>query len=298
LIFLGGLPATMIEQIATGEEALKLGGREATITVMFADLSGFTQLSTQLPPHLLAARTTQYLASLIQAVEATGGWVNQLIGDCVMAIWGAPVVDENHAVHAVQAACAAVTRIDHMRADGERRGEQGFRIKVGVNSGPAVVGKIGTLMRGAYTAYGQTVNVASRLENVPALYHCSMVIGPGTAKLVQHTFLLRELDTIQVKGVDSPITVFEPLGEQPGTQEQRECTDRYAEALGYYRARQFQEAMELWEILASSRFETRHSGDSQRREGNPSVIMAERSRAYVETPPPTSWKGTWILTSK
>jgi adenylate cyclase len=298
LTFLGGLPPKMVEQIAMGNESLKLGGEEATITVMFADLSGFTKLSTQLSPHLLAARTTQYLACIVQEVEATGGWVNQLMGDCVMAIWGAPVADSNHAIQSVRAACAAVTRIDHVRAEGERRGERGFDVKVGLNSGQAIVGKIGTFMRGSYSACGQTVNVASRLERVPALYHCNIVIGPGTADLVQSRFLLRELDSIQVQGVDSAIRVFEPLGEQPGTPEQRELMTRYAEALGYYRARRFHEAMAQWETLACSRYETRHSQESQGKDGNPSAVMVERSRTFMVTPPAPSWNGTWMLTSK
>ncbi len=100
------------------EAALKIkDSQEATVTVMFADLSGFTTLSTQIPPNMLVARTTQYLASIVHQVEATGGWVNQFLGDCVMAIWGAPVLDSHHAPNAVRAACGAVKQVG-----GERSG--------------------------------------------------------------------------------------------------------------------------------------------------------------------------------
>jgi len=150
------------------------------------------------------------------------------------------VLKRNTSINAVRAACGAVAQIDRIRAGGEVRGEGGFRVKIGLNSGPTVVGKIGTFMRGSYTAYGHIVNVAARLESVPALYHCGIVIGPQTAEFVQHTFLLRELDTIQVKEVELPITVFEPVGEQPGTPAQRELTARYTEALSHYRGQTVQ----------------------------------------------------------
>jgi len=298
LMFLGGLPSWMVEQMAGGGTPLKLGGQQASITVMFADLSGFTKLSTQVPPDVLAAKTTQYLALIVQQVEATGGWVNQFLGDCVMAMWGAPVPDPNHAVQAVHAARAAAEKIDWMRAEAESRGETGFTVKIGLNSGQAVVGKIGTLMRGTYTAVGETVNMASRLEGLSALYNCTVVIGPQTAQLVSSAYVLRELDMLIVKGRDQPITVFEPLTRQPGGPEEKELAEQYGKALSQYRARQFKEAAYAWDALARTNLETGHTSNDKATLTNPSATMAERAKAFLIKPPPPSWDGVWVMTTK
>ena len=222
----------------------------------------------------------------------------QFLGDCVMAIWGAPVPDPNHAVQAVHAARAAGAKIDRMREEAESRGETGFRVKIGLNSGQAVVGKMGTLMRGTYTAAGETVNLASRFEGLSALYNCTVVIGPQTAQLVSHAYVLRELDMLIVKGRDRPITVFEPLARQPGIPEERELAERYGKALAQYRARQFKEAADAWEALACTNLETGHKSNDKATLTNPSATMAERAKAFSIKPPPPSWDGVWVLTTK
>ena len=298
LMFLGGLPSSMVEQMASGGTPLQLGGAQADITVMFADLSGFTKLSTQVSPDVLAAKTTQYLALIVQQVEATGGWVNKFIGDCVMAIWGAPVPDPHHAVQAIHAARAAVAHINRMREEAEGKGEVGFKIKIGLNSGSAFVGRMGTLKRGTYTAMGETVNLAARLEGIPGIYNCSVVIGPQTAEQVKHTFFLRELDTIKVKGKDQPITVYEPLEEHPAQPDRKELVERYMKALADYRAGRFTEAADAWDALACTNLETGHKSNDKATLTNPSATMAERAKAFSIKPPPPSWDGVWVLTTK
>lgn len=297
---ISGLPRWMVDRLAGGETALKLDGEVRTVTVMFADLSGFTRLSCELPPAVLVALEKRFLSMIVAAVEAEGGWVNQFIGDCVMAIWGAPVPNPAHAKDAVRAAMRAAAKSGDMIAEARSRGEVTFTaVKIGLNSGEAVVGKIGTDARASYTAVGETVNIAARLESVPTLYACNIVVGPNTAEFAGDEFLFRELDCIQVKGREMPLAVFEPVAAHAAPANAL-CNRvrRYAEALSHYRAKRFQEAAALWDELAC---EERHSvaadTDISRAE-NPCSKMAERARAMGEHPPLGSWDGVWILTSK
>ena len=168
---------------------------------------------------------------------------------------------------------------------------------IGLNSGPAVVGNVGTERRYNYTAVGETVNVAARLEGVPGLYGCGIVIGPTTATATATEFLLRELDVIQVKGREAPLTVWEPLAPRAeATAEQHDRVRRYAEALELYRARRFADAGALWERLA--RDEASADGRDAAAPVNPPARMAERARGFVAHPPPEPWDGVWVLTGK
>lgn len=294
------LSPTIVDRLASDASALKLGGERRDVTVMFADLSGFTALSGKVEPEVLTRMTNQYLGYIVEAVEASGGYVDKFIGDAVMAIWGAPVADPNHAGNGIRAALAAVERIRQEKGAADARGEVGFSVKIALNSGPAVVGNVGTDKRYNYTAVGETVNVASRLESVPGIYGCQIVVGPRTAELAGKRFLLRELDWIQVKGVEGPIAIFEPIVERAkATTGQIECMDRFATALAGYRAMRFNEAYTIWEALAQEDATPHSSHDGA---GgltlNPPAIMAERARAYLANPPESPWDAVWVLTSK
>jgi len=273
----------VVERLATSQAALRLGGERRDVTVMFADLSGFTALSSRVAPEALTDLTNRYLAYIVDAVEETGGYVDKFIGDAVMAIWGAPVPERAHAARGVQAAIDAVGRIDAARAAAAARGEVAFAVKIGVNSGSAVVGNVGTERRYNYTAVGETVNVAARLESVPSLYGCSLVVGEETARLAGDMLLFRELDRIRVKGRDAPLAIFEPLGERATAGDTAIARkDAYEAALADYRAMRFEKAADAWAAL----------GDA------PALAMAARARAFSVEPPPAPWDGVWTLTGK
>ena len=288
------LSPAIIERLASDPSTLRLGGERREVTVMFADLSGFTQLSGKVEPEVLVHMTNQYLGYIVEQVEATGGYVDKFIGDAVMALWGAPVADPQHAVHGLRAAMAAAARIREAQEATRNQGALSFSVKIGLNSGPAVVGNVGTEKRYNYTAVGETVNIAARLESVPSLYGCPIEVGPRTAELAEREFLLRELDTIQVKGREAPLAIFQPLAEQDqATPEQRACAEQYAEALAHYRAKRFIEAWALWEALTGK--EQDCTGDPK---SNPCAEMAARAQLFIDHPPTHPWDGVWILTSK
>ena len=165
------------------------------------------------------------------------------------------------------------------------RGEQGFGVKIGLHSGIAIGGNVGFEQRYNYTGVGQTVNVASRFENLSVIFHCSMVIGPTTAKALADRITLRELDSVLVAGLDEPLTIFQPIaryGEE--TPEQARTAQQYRDALEHYRNRQFKTAYEMWEQLSVT--------------DRPSSVMTSRAREYIERPPPSDWDGICVVSSK
>lgn len=274
------LAPELVRRLSESEAMPALGGELREASVMFADLSGFTALSSRRPAGEVVALTNQYLGLMAEEIEASQGYIDKYIGDAVMAVWGAPLSDPDHAGHAVRCGLRIAQRIRAKHADALQRGEDGFSVKIGVNSGPIIAGNVGAQKRLNYTAVGDTVNVAARLESVPGDYGCMLIIGEQTAALLGDEFALRELDRIGVKGRTTPLRIFEPVDKEagPGLAE-------YARALDLYRNRNFAAAIAIWETLAAN-------GDK------PASLMAERARDLMAAPPPPDWDGVWRKTAK
>jgi class 3 adenylate cyclase len=282
------LAPSIVDRLAESEAELRLGGERREITVMFADLSGFTALSTRLPPEELMAVTNTYHAMMVEAVEATGGYVNQFLGDAVMAIWGAPLADPHHATSAASAALRIVGKITQAKAEADELGVPGYAVKIGINTGPAVVGNVGAAKRYNYTAVGETVNIAARLESVPEDYGCRIVVGPATAAAIADRFVLCELDWIKVKGKDEAFSVFQLIGER-STRQSAEMRDRqqYGVGLERYRAGDFAAAESIWRQQATGSISL----------SSAALIMAKRC-SDLKSAPPAVWDGVFVKTSK
>ena len=282
------LAPSIVDRLAESEAELRLGGERREITVMFADLSGFTALSTRLPPEELMAVTNTYHAMMVEAVEATGGYINQFLGDAVMAIWGAPLADPDHAASAARAALRIVEKIMQAKAEADALGVPGYAVKIGINTGPAVVGNVGAPRRYNYTAVGETVNIAARLESVPEDYGCRIVVGPGTAAAIADSFVVCELDWIKVKGKDEAFSVFQLIGERstakPAEMRYRE---QYGAGLERYRAGDFATAEDIWRQEATGSIPL----------SSAALIMARRC-ADLKSAPPSAWDGVFVKTSK
>jgi class 3 adenylate cyclase/CHASE2 domain-containing sensor protein len=178
------LAPSVVEGLLESPDGLRLGGSLREVSVMFADLSGFTALSTRTGPAELVALTNHYLAIIADEVDASGGYVDKFIGDAVMAIWGAPIPSHDHPLVAARTALRIVDKIAAAGRQAEARGEPSFGIKIGIHSGPAVVGNVGSAKRYNYTAVGETVNIAARLEGLPGVYGNSLLLGPTTGREV------------------------------------------------------------------------------------------------------------------
>jgi adenylate cyclase len=284
------LAPSVVDRLAESDAPLRLGGEEREVTIMFADLSGFTALSGRVGPAELMAVTNSYLALIVEAVEATGGYVDKFIGDAVMGVWGAPVANPDHAAAAARAALAAVAKVMEAKATADRENRPGYAVKIGLNSGRAVVGNVGAENRYNYTAAGETVNIASRLESVPGDYACRIVVGPDTAAAIRDRFVLNELDWVKVKGKDQPLAVYELVAEKDGAApEVLDYPAQYHAALDLYRTQHFAEAEEYWRVRVTH---PTIVGPS------PPLVMAERAAEYREHPPPADWDGVFVKTTK
>jgi class 3 adenylate cyclase len=258
----------VVDALAESDGELRLGGDSRDVTLMFADLSGFTAMSGRVGPEELTEITNAYLALLVAEVEKTGGYVDKFIGDAVMAIWGAPVSDADHAAHAAMAALGGLAAVLQAKAKDDAAGRLGYAVKMGVNSGLAVVGNVGAPGRYNYTAIGETVNIAARLEGVPHDYDAAIVLGPTTAAAIADRFVLCELDWVKVKGKEAPLDIYELLtAKDRATPEQLAYPAQYAAALALYRAGDFAAAEAAWSAMTYPRVSTEPS--------TPPRIMAE-----------------------
>ena len=283
------LAPAIVDQLVDSEAPLRLGGEEREVTIMFADLSGFTALSGKVGPTELMAVTNSYLAIIVEAVEATGGYVDKFIGDAVMGIWGAPGADPDHAAAAARAALAAVAAVMRAKEAADAQGRPGYGVKIGLNSGRAVVGNVGAEQRYNYTAVGETVNIAARLESVPGDYGCRIVVGPTTAAAIKDRFVLNELDWVKVKGKEEPIAVYELVAAGDATDAATLAyPTRYHAALERYRAGEFAEAEECWR---------RDVNHPYLIDASPPLVMADRAAALRVDPPP-DWDGVYVKTTK
>jgi class 3 adenylate cyclase len=274
------LARPVVEQLIADPSRLRLGGEKREVTVLFLDVAGFTTLAESMAPEELVALCNAYLDALIEAIFRHGGTFDKFIGDAVMAFWGAPITQPDHAARACRAALdmqSALRRFAATHPDVRVRELHG---RIGVNSGEAVLGNLGSSQVMNYTAMGDTVNVASRLEGVNKLY--------GTAILVAETTLTpgvaaREVDLVRVMGRGSPLRIYELLDEDAPP---AAALAAYAEGLAHYRARRFVEAIDAFA-------RARAAGD-----GQIAQVMADRATAFLQEPPPPDWDGAHRLLRK
>lgn len=216
------LSPALVERLARDPSHLKLGGERRTLSVLFCDIRGFTSIAEDMKedPEGLTTLVNRLLTPLSEAVLQQGGTIDKYIGDCLMAFWNAPLDDPDHATHAVQAALDMLAALQEVNdelateAKTDGRAVQSLRIGIGINTGECIVGNMGSIRRFDYSALGDAVNLASRLEGASKDYGIALLLGESTASLVNETFPVAELDRITVKGRSAVSPVFAVV---PGT---------------------------------------------------------------------------------
>src|SRR6202034_3935881 len=214
------LSPTLVEQLAQSPEKLVLGGEERRMTILFSDVRGFTTISEHYKddPQGLTHLMNRFLTPLTNAIIERKGTIDKYIGDAIMAFWNAPVDDDEHEANACDAALEMLARAETLNVEIKREAEATggvyipLRIGIGLNSGPCVVGNMGSDFRFNYSVLGDTVNLASRLEARTKDYRVTLVIGSRTAERAGEKFATMEIDLIQVKGKKEPERVFTVLG--------------------------------------------------------------------------------------
>lgn len=269
-------------------------GQRRVMTVMFCDMKGFTTLSEGVTPRGLVKIMNLYLSTMSEPIHAHRGIIDKYIGDAIMAYWGPPFIEETEQAHlAGLAAIDMVGRVAQLRKElpellGVRNISVDCDIRIGIATGEALVGSIGSDFMMSYTVMGDTVNLASRLESANKAYGCRCLISQATASLSGDSFELREIDRLVVVGQSQPQIVFEIMGRKGELEpDQLLLRTRYAEGLAAYRARQWDAAHS-----AFTRALEAVAGDG------PSMTFIDRIDRFKQDPPPADWDGAWHLESK
>ena len=206
------------------------------MSVLFSDVRGFTTISEGLEPKELSKLMNACLTPLTGIIHKQRGTIDKYMGDAIMAFWGAPLEDPEHARHALEAGMEMIARLNAMQKQFREQGWPPINIGVGINTGEMSVGDMGSEFRMAYTVLGDTVNLGSRLEGLTKGYGVQIIVSETTREAVPD-FVFRELDRVRVKGKDQPVTIYEPLGPKASiSKELRHELRLYQEAIKLYRA--------------------------------------------------------------
>ena len=236
------VPPELVDKMAEDPEKYSMEGKSEELTVLFSDIVGFTSISESLEPKELSQFINDYLTAMSMVIRNNRGTLDKYIGDAIMAFWGAPVADAEHARQAVISAMAMQAELDKLRQQMVARGWPAIRIGVGVNTGQMRVGDMGSKLRKAYTVMGDAVNLSSRLEGLTRVYGVGILVGPNTRQIVKD-IVFREIDRVKVKGKDEPVDIFEPIGVEG--QVDKKVMDEiklWHKALRAYRAQKWDEA--------------------------------------------------------
>jgi adenylate cyclase len=206
------VPPELVDEMAKNPEGYSMAGRKAELTVLFSDVRGFTTISEGLQPDQLAALMNEYLGAMTTIVRHHRGTLDKYIGDAIMAFWGAPLEDEDHAAHAVTTALEMQGALRDLNRHLKAKGWPELKIGVGINTGTMTVGDMGSPVRKAYTVMGDAVNLGSRLEGITKQYGVGIIVGEATREKLDDRFVLRELDRVRVKGKAEPVGIYEPIG--------------------------------------------------------------------------------------
>jgi adenylate cyclase len=275
------VPPGVVDELVADPSKLRLGGEKRTISMLFSDVQGFTSMSEVLSPETLLAVLNEYLDEMSDIVFNEGGTLDKYIGDAVMALYGAPTALPDHALAACRTALLMQRRLGELNAQWRAAGKEwgDLHIRIGVNTGSPVVGNIGGERRFDYTALGDSVNLAARLEPACKNYGVRIMIAAETRRLAGDGIIVRELDFLAVYGKAEPVAVYELValaGEDLG--EFGELLDLYEKGLRAHRDRDFELATQYWNAALEIK-----------PDDGPSLLYKERSEEYMHNPPPADW---------
>jgi adenylate cyclase len=277
------VPPDLVDEMSRHPEACTMEGESRHMTVLFSDVRDFTRISEGLDPKQLSLMMNEYLGAMTQVIHTHRGTIDKYIGDAIMAFWGAPLRDGEHARHALLAAMEMQSAIQTLAPQFKARGWPELKVGIGLNSGAMNVGNMGSPFRRAYTVMGDAVNLAARLESLTKQYGVAIMVGDAVRAAVPEV-AFRELDRVRVKGKTEPVTIHEPLGLK-GRLEEGALRDsgHFHTMLEHYRAQRWDDAMAILNAL-------------------PHAAICELYRTRIEhfntNPPGRDWDGVFTFETK
>jgi adenylate cyclase len=264
----------VVNEILAHPEKVKLGGETKNLTILFSDIRGFTSVSEKMDAQNLVGLLNKYLTAMARIVLENRGVVDKFIGDAIMAFWGAPLPHENHAVSAVRTALEMSRELKKKNEEWKKINYPEIKIGIGLNTGEAVVGNIGSDDRFDYTVIGDNVNLASRLESLTKFYGVGIIISESTAEAVKDKFILRQIDCVAVKGKTQGIKIYEVLGFVEEKENFKNFIEKFAHGFGLYLKKDWPAAKKVFEEIL-----VENPSDG------PSKILKERMEEFLVAPP-------------
>jgi len=279
----------VVQQIIDNPSLVKLGGEEREITTMFADIEAFTTLAEKLGPQNTVSVLNSYLTEMTNIILETNGTIDKYIGDAIMAFWGAPLEDKEHPYHACVAALNMQRKLEALHTKWIHYGRPVVNQRIGINSGKSVVGNMGAEARLNYTAIGDPVNLASRLEGVNKEYGTRLLMSDNTYRRVHDKVLSREMDLVLVYGKTEPVRIYEliALADEVQTDATKKFLEFYHSGLDAYKKRAWKSAIDQFQQALTIR-----------RDDIVSNLYIQRSTLFLDSPPPDEWNGVFVMTKK
>lgn len=277
----------VVDELLKDAANLKLGGRRERITAFFSDVRGFTTISEKLPPEELSRVLNLYLTPMTDIVFKNSGTLDKYMGDAIMAFFGAPVKDKNHAEHACRCALESLKKLEELQKAFAEKNLPMIDIGIGINTGDMSVGNMGSNIVQNYTIMGDSVNLASRLEGINKEYGTRIVISEFTYAEVKNSFTAREIDRVRVKGKLEPVRIYELVCEGKPTGELAKKLQLFDQGFELYQSKKFSEALEIF-----NKSKTMSQNDPV------SELYVERCQDYIESPPPLDWDGVYVMKTK
>lgn len=278
----------VVQELLNNPDKLKLGGEKKNVTILFSDMAGFTTFSENKSPEELVKFINGLLHEMTELIMQNTGTLDKYLGDAVMAFWGAPLELKDHAYRACRTAVEMQKKVEQISLEWIEKGEKPLHIRIGLNTGDVIVGNVGGEKHKNYTVMGDSVNLASRLEGANKEYNSQIMIGESTYEAAREFVLIRELDSIKVKGKSKPAKVYELIGMAGDSDAETKLISLrdYNSALELYKEKKFAEACALFEKCYSQ------NNDYT------SKVYLERCKSYIENPPDEKWDGYFILKAK
>jgi len=279
---------SVVNEMLKNPEKLKLGGDKMELTVLFSDIRGFTSISEKMNPEDLVTLLNEYLTEMTNVVFKNDGTLDKYMGDAVMAIYGAPLYYEDHAVKACDSALEMVKKLEELNKKWVSEGKNRLDIGIGINTGPMMVGNMGSVQRFDYTVMGDSVNLGSRLEGANKNYGTNILISEYTYEKVKERFVCMEIDSVKVKGKALPVKIYTILGRNGEVPEQKLLAkEAFEKGLEFYKSQKWDEAISMFSLAI---------------ERDPDLMVAkiyiERSKDLKEYPPGPDWDGVYVMKTK
>lgn len=282
------LSPTVIDEIIKDPESLELGGEDREITIFFSDIKGFSTISEKLTPQDLVKRLNEYLTEMTDVILKYNGTVDKYIGDAIMAFYGAPVLMPDHATKACRAAVDMKKRLRELQETWRKAGLEPIFARMGIHSGKATVGNMGSRTRMDYTAMGDAVNLASRLEGANKSFDTAAMISGSTYEAAKESIEARILGKIRVVGKSESVPIYELLGMKAALPDYMyDMLEKYNAGRSYFIKRDWKQAISYFrqaiKVLPDD---------------GPSRVYVEKCEEYMKSPPPRGWDGVFVLKSK